>query len=83
MLENTVCSASLLVIILASAVGVFSTKFDDNLLQRFGLSMACLGAVLRLVDLMGWLNANDNARYLMTYGFAFFSVGTAWKFWRR
>lgn len=83
MAENIIYSAALLIIILASAAGVFSPRFDDNLVQRVGLATACLGAALRLLDLLDFLDANNNARYLMTYGFAIFSVGTAWKFWRK
>ena len=81
MAENIMYSASLLIIILASMAGVFSPRFDDNLMQRIGLSLACLGAILRLLDLSDALPINENARYLLTYGVAFFSVGTALNFW--
>ena len=83
MLESTVYSIALAIITLACLLGVLSHKFDDNLFQRIGLSVACLGACLRLIELFGYFPDDTKARYLFTYGVALFCLGTAWKFWRK
>lgn len=83
MSDSYVYGTALTIIIFATIAGVFSRKFDDNLVQRFGLAVACLGAALRLLDLIEAIDANNNARYLLTYGYTIFSVGTVWKFWRK
>ncbi|MFN5348814.1 MAG: hypothetical protein ACK5A0_04655 [Polaromonas sp.] len=83
MIENTAYVTALGIIAACALLGVFSHKFDDNLLQRFGLSMACIGAVLRLTELVDQFPGDTRARYLLTYGIALFCVGTTWKFWRK
>lgn len=83
MMEATVYSIALSIIALSCLAGVFSYKFDDNLLQRIGLSVACLGALLRLTELLDMFPDDTRARYLLTYGIAVFCLGTAWKFWRK
>ncbi len=83
MLENTIYIIALAIIAACALLGVLSHKFEDNLPQRVGLSMACLGAVVRLTELLDHFPDETPARYLMTYGIALFCVGTTWKFWRK
>lgn len=82
-MELTAYTFSLVVIAMTCLAGVFSHKFDDNLLQRVGLSLACMGACLRLTELFDFFPDDTKARYLFTYGVACFCMGTAWKFWRK
>lgn len=83
MIETTIYVIALLIIGVTSLVAVFSPKFDDNLTQRVGLAVACIGATIRLLDMVDLIDANNNARFLMTYGVAVFCTGTAYKFWRK
>lgn len=83
MMESTAYSISLVIIAVTCLLGVFTRKFDDNLLQRLGLSLACIGACLRLSELFWYFPDDTKARYLFTYGVAVFCLGTAWKFWRK
>lgn len=72
---------SLLVLAVLSLTAVYSHSFDDNLIQRFGLTFVCFGAVFRLWEMIGGLDLTG-PRYLMTYGCALFATGTALRFWR-
>lgn len=83
MMESILYSIALAIIALACLLGVFGSKFDDNLFQRIGFSVTCLGASLRLFELLGYFPDDTKARYLLTYGVAIMCVGTVWKFWRR
>ena len=83
MIESTVYSIALAIIALGCLAGVFCHKFDDNLIQRVGLSVVCLGACLRLTETFGIFPDDTKARYLFTYGVALYCLGTAWKFWRK
>lgn len=83
MFETTIYVAALVTISITCLGAVLSHKFDDNLLQRIGLAMACMGATVRLLDLVNLVDANSNARYLLTYGVSVFCIGTAYKFWRK
>lgn len=82
-MESTAYTIALVTVAVSCLAGVLSHKFDDNLLQRVGLSIACLGACLRLIELFGYFPDDTKARYLFTYGAALFCTGTAWKFWRK
>ena len=79
MIETTIYVASLAIISATSMFAVFWNKYDDTLLQRVGLALSCMGATFRLLDMIDLIDANSNARYLMTYGIAIFCVGTAFK----
>ncbi len=70
----------LLVAMLAVAA-VLSHVFDDNLLQRVGLSAICIGATLSAwVMLRG--GESNNPFVLLAYGLAIYGVGTTQKVWR-
>ena len=62
-----------------AAFAVFNHCFDDNLLQRIGLSGICIGAVLQVVLLHQGCAASGQASLLLTYGLAFFGSGTVYK----
>ena len=83
MIEATVYVIALLIIGVTSAISVFYPKYDDNLIQRVGLSVTCMGATLRLLDMVDIVDSNNNARFLLTYGVAIFCLGAVYKFWRK
>ena len=82
-MEPIIYAASLVAIVVTCVLAVFSRKFDDNLLQRIGLSITCLGACLRMAELFDYLPDDTKARYLFTYGVAVFCIGAVWKIWRK
>lgn len=82
-METALYTLSLVAIALACLLAIFTHKFDDNLFQRVGLSLACLGSGLRLFELFDYVPNDTQARYLFTYGVALFCTGTTWKFWRK
>ena len=83
MTETIVYVTALSIIGITSLIAVFYPKYDDNLIQRLGLAMACMGATLRVLDMSDLVDANSNARYLLTYGVATFCLGAVYKFWRK
>ena len=83
MIETVIYSAALIIICITCISGVLYCKFDDNLLQRIGLALACMGAIVRLLDMVDLVDDSSNARYLLTYGVAVFCVGTTYKFWKK
>lgn len=75
--------ACLLVTGAIATVGVFSNHYDDNVLQRVGLSIIAIGTISRAVERM----ANDvpDPPFILLasqVGLALFAVGTAHKVWR-
>ena len=82
-MEAIIYTVSLAIIATTCLLGVFSDKFKDNLFQRICLSVACLGACLRLAELFEYLPDDTKARYLFTYGIAVFCMGAVWKIWRK
>lgn len=83
MLETVIYTLSLAVIVTACISAVLSPKFDDNLVQRIGLAVACIGATVRLLDTVDLLDASHHSRHLLTYGVSIFCIGTAYKFWKK
>ena len=82
-MEAIIYTAALFVIALSCLLGVLSRKFDDNLFQRIGFGIACLGASTRLLEVAGQYPNETNARFLFTYGVSIVCIGTIWKFWRK
>ena len=82
-MEPFIYGSSLVIIAVTCLLAVFVRKFDDNLVQRIGLSIACLGACLRMAELFEYLPDDTKARYLFTYGIAVFCMGAVWKIWRK
>lgn len=64
-------------------LGVLSHKFQDNFLQRFALSMVCIGSISRIVEIQTSLFGSEHARYLFVFGVALFGCATTYKFWRQ
>ena len=63
--------------------GVLSDKFVDNFLQRFALSMVCIGSVSRIFEIHNSMSGSEHARYLFVFGIALFGISTTYKFWRQ
>lgn len=82
-MESLLYVSALLVIAVTCLLGVFYHDFADNLIQRIGLSMACLGATVRIWDLIAQSPNDTRARYLFTYGLAIYCIGTVIKLWRK
>ena len=66
------------------AWGIFSHHFDDNLLQRLGLSVVATGCAARIVErLADDIPAPPPALLWSQVGLAVYAVGTVWRFWRQ
>ena len=66
----------LICIIIISAFSVLHHCFDDNLLQRIGLSGICIGAACKAaIIVMGTMPA-DQSLTILTYGLAAFGIGS-------
>lgn len=66
------------IIALIAVVGVLNPRFDDNLLQRIGLSLICIGATLRLMA--GFHHTpSDGACIILAYGLVAYAIGTTIK----
>ena len=76
-------SASLVAIFVCCLAGTLSRKFDDNLLQRVGMSFTCIAVFARLSEVEILLEYNNHIRYLLTYGVAIYCIGTAYRAWRQ
>jgi hypothetical protein len=74
---------ALLVIAFSCVLAVLNRHFDDNLAQRTGLAMTCLGACVRFMEIFAKIPDNANVRYLFTFGIAIYCAGTAYKLWRK
>lgn len=71
-----------LVVAVIAAFAVLNRCYDDNLLQRIGLSLICIGASVQVSDVLSVRNLNPNACILLVYGLAIFGIGTIVKFKR-
>ena len=72
---------ALLVVALVCALGVLHPRYEDTLLQRVGMAVACLGAVAELAALASGYD-RINAHITTTLGAALFALGTVLKKWR-
>lgn len=70
----------LLVVAAISAIAVFHECFNDNLMQRVGLSLMCIGAVVRMAQLLIEESTTKESSIVLLYGLAFYSFGTFQKF---
>ncbi len=68
------------VVALFAAFAVLSNCFQDNLLQRIGLSGICAGAVLTVFVMLRGHPETTGTYLLLGYGLTFYSIGTALKF---
>lgn len=77
----TLYTLALLTVAAICALGVFHPRYEDTLLQRIGMAVACLGAVAELAAL--WHGYDRiNAHITTTLGAALFALGTVVKKWR-
>lgn len=67
-------AAPLIVIIAVATFGIYSKHFQDNLLQRVGMSVLAFGAVLKLTADVTRENGQA-ACSLMIYGAAIYALG--------
>lgn len=74
---------ALAIIAFSCVLAVFNSHFKDNLPQRAGLSMTCLGSCVRILELFDQIPDNTNVKYLFTFGVATYCAGTAYKLWRK
>lgn len=63
-------------------VGVLHTRYHDNLGQRIGMGIACIGAVAEIfANHFG--SPRMNAATVLAAGVALFALATVWKKWRQ
>lgn len=77
----TLYTLALLIVALVCALGVLHPRYEDTLLQRIGMAVACLGAVAELAALASGYD-RINAHITTTLGAALFALGTVVKKWR-
>lgn len=77
--------ALLFAIVAMTIWGVLCPHFEDNLLQRVGMSLVCMAAVLRLysefIELSSLIDLRS--RWLLSVGIFLYAVGTALDVHRR
>lgn len=66
----------LALLFLLSLTGIWYHRFEDNLLQRMGMSLTCFGSLFSLYGLFS-PNSMDHLRLIIIYGFAVFALGVA------
>lgn len=71
-----------IIVAVFSAFAVLAHAFQDNLLQRIGLSLLNAGSVLTVFVILRGHPETAGTHILIGYGLAFYSVGTAVKFRR-
>jgi len=77
----TLYTLALLIVAAVCALGVLHPRYEDTLLQRIGMAVACLGAMAELAAL--WHGYDRiNAHITTTTGAALFALGTVLKKWR-
>lgn len=79
-MESILYMASLAIISLLSLVAVLHNSFNDNLVQRIGLTMVCLSTMVTLWQAFNCLDFYAS-KTLFTYGIAVYAIGTAYKCW--
>jgi predicted lysophospholipase L1 biosynthesis ABC-type transport system permease subunit len=72
----------LILVAAIAALAVLHRDFEDNLLQRIGLSGICVGAVLSIAVTLEAHGAGYKTYIVLIYGLAFYAVGTFIKFKR-
>lgn len=74
--------ACLLVVMVACIAGVIALAFYDTFLQRLAMASACLGALVKVLQLLQ-SEAADPATALVFFSLAAYAVATALKYWWR
>jgi hypothetical protein len=74
--------ACLLVVMVASVVGVIALAFYDTLFQRLAMGAGCLGALVKVAQLAQDDQA-DPATALVFFSLAAYALATALKYWWR
>lgn len=81
---NTLSLACLLVTGGIAAWGVFSPHFDDNLIQRLGLSIVATGCAARAFERITQDVPEPPPALLWSQvGLALYALGTVYRFWRQ
>ena len=71
-------SASLVIVAIVCALAVLYHRYDDNLLQRVGMSVICLGAIGEIFS-GSTPSAHSNSGLLLVFGLACFALGSCWR----
>lgn len=69
----------LVIVAILAILGVFHRYYDDNLLQRIGLSLVGLGAMLKIYNIITNSPYPDQMFALIMWGAAIFGLGIAAK----
>jgi len=72
---------AMLIIASFSLWAILCDNFHDNLIQRIGLAMVCLGASVRVYTLFVDMSDLLGPQLLLANGIAIYAIGTAWKVW--
>lgn len=79
---NALSLACLIVTGAIATWGVFSTHFDDNLIQRVGLSVVATGCFVRAVERLAREVPEPPPALLWSQvGLALYAIGTVWRLW--
>ena len=81
---NIVYTVSLIIGTILSFAAIFGHYFDDNIMQRLGLSLVGFAACVELYLICMQLSCChlDNARQLFVIGFVVFGIGTSAKVYK-
>lgn len=69
---------SLLIVAVVCAVAVLHHRYDDNLLQRIGMSLICIGAIGEVFSSSRPVT-HSNSGLLIAIGLACFALGSCWR----
>ena len=78
----TLYCALLAVVAFICALAVLHPRYEDNLLQRVGMAITCIGATAQIF--VTWAGMYGmHSRLFLVAGVAIFAVGTLWKHFLR
>lgn len=72
---------ALFIIAGGSLWAILGNAYNDNLIQRIGLAVACFGATLRIYATLIGMEGLMRPRHILLNGIAIFVLGTAYKYW--
>ena len=75
---GTVYCVALLIVAVICAGAVLYHRYDDNLLQRIGMAVICLGAIGEVFSSPS-SSSHSNSALLLALGLASFAIGSCWR----
>lgn len=72
----------LIVVMVACVLGVVALQFADSLLQRAAMGLACLGGLVKVLQLMDAGTAEPESAFIFA-ALAAYALATALKYWWR